>query len=72
MNMNKALDQATKQAEKAIGEGSVSIDGITYTLKFKPLEWVYQVQDNEGNFIVNFNTKKITQAKSWLRDYLKN
>jgi Ser/Thr protein kinase RdoA (MazF antagonist) len=69
MDLNKSLPMAQKQAEKAIRADSVEISGSVYTLTFKPLEWVYSVHDSEGNFVVNFNTKKITQAKKWLREY---
>lgn len=72
MDLNKCLVVASKQANDAIAKDSVTIDGETYTLSFKPSEWVYSVHDSQGNFIVNFNTKKITQAKKWLREYFVN
>jgi hypothetical protein len=72
MYFNKCLDQASKAADNAVKNGEVEIDGMTYTLVFKPLEWHYTVTDSDGNFIVNFNTKKITQAKKWLREYFAN
>lgn len=70
MDLNKCLNQASKLADKAVDRSSVTIDGEVYTFTFSPSEWVYKVTDEEGNFIVNFNTKKITQAKKWLKDHL--
>ena len=72
MDLNHCLNQADRMAKKAIRADTVTIDGETYTLTFKPLEWHYSVHDSQGNFVANFNTKKITQAKQWLRDYLNN
>jgi hypothetical protein len=72
MDLNKCLDQATKQAEKAIQEDQVEIDGQVYNLKFNPNEWIYKVTDADGDFVVSFNTKKITQAKKWLKEYFQN
>jgi hypothetical protein len=72
MDLNPCLDHATRMAQKAIGADTVTINGEIYTLTFKPLEWIYTVHDSEGNFVVNFNTKKVTQAKKWLREHLNN
>jgi hypothetical protein len=42
-----------------------------YTLTFTP-EWVYEVTDKNGEVLTRFNTKKITVARQWLREYLAN
>jgi hypothetical protein len=42
-----------------------------YTLTFTP-EWVYEVTDSTGEVLTRFNTKKITVARQWLREYLEN
>jgi hypothetical protein len=72
MDLNKCSSMAEGMAAKAIKQDSLILDGVTYNFRFKPLEWVYCVEDSDGNFIANFNTKKITQAKAWLKDYLKS
>ena len=72
MDLNKCQRQAEKLADKAIRSDNLTIDGNTYTLEFKATEWVYTVKDSEGNFVVNFNTKKVTEAKKWLKEYLTN
>ena len=69
MDLNRCYSQAERMAQRAISADTIDIDGQTYTLTFKPSEWVYTVHDSEGNFVVNFNTKKITQAKKWLREH---
>lgn len=43
-----------------------------YTLTFLPSEWVYVVTDSEGEVLTRFNTKKLTVARQWLREYLEN
>jgi hypothetical protein len=42
-----------------------------YTLTFTP-EWVYEVTDSAGEVLTRFNTKKLTVARQWLREYLEN
>ena len=70
MDLNKCTAAAERTAQRAISSDTIDINGQTYMLTFKPSEWVYTVHDSEGNFVVNFNTKKITQAKKWLREHL--
>jgi len=70
MDLNRCSTAAERMAQRASSADTIDIDGQTYTLTFKPSEWVYTVHDSEGNFVVNFNTKKITQAKKWLREHL--
>jgi len=43
-----------------------------YTLTFDSNEWVYVVTDSTGETVTRFNTKKLTQARQWLREYLEN
>jgi hypothetical protein len=43
-----------------------------YTLTFDSNEWVYVVTDSNGETVTRFNTKKLTQARQWLREYLAN
>jgi len=69
MDLNKCKTQAERMAQRAVSAGTIDIDGQTYTLKFKSSEWVYTVHDSDGNFVINFNTKKITEAKKWLREH---
>ena len=70
MDQNKLIEQARKLAEKA-KPGVVKIEGKLYTLVFCQREWVYQVYE-DGFWLVNFNTKQLTKAKKYLRDWLVN
>jgi site-specific DNA-adenine methylase len=68
MDMTKIYAQSQRAANKAI-DGEYLIGGRLYILKFDRREWVYRVTC-EGEFVVNFNTKKLTEAKKWLHDHL--
>jgi hypothetical protein len=68
MDIGKIYAQAERQAKKAI-DGEYFIGGRLYLLKFDRMEWVYRVTC-DGEFIANFNTKKITDAKKMLHDHL--
>ena len=51
-------------------DGSAVVDGVRYALTFDRYEGIYSVTDPEGSEIVRFNTRKVTQARTWLREYL--
>jgi hypothetical protein len=67
----KLLDEARVMASKAKND-TLKIDSVTYTLIFIPSEWIYEVKDETGDIVTRFNTKKITVAKKWLREWLAN
>lgn len=64
---DKLQDQAIQMASKAK-------DGVYkgYTLTFDRAEWVYVVTDKDGYTVARFNTKNLTTARQWLKDYLEN
>lgn len=64
---DKLQDQAIQMAAKA-KDGTYK----GYALTFDRAEWVYVVTDNAGDTIARFNTKKLTTARQWLREYLEN
>lgn len=68
MNVSRIESQARKMAEQA-KPGILKHGGKIYTLVFNQKEWVYDVYE-DGFFLIKFNTKKITQAKKWLKEYL--
>jgi hypothetical protein len=72
MDFKQCLKQAQDLADKAKARDTLKIGDDFYSLEFKPTEWVYSVHDGDGNFVTNFNTKKISQAKKWLKEYLSN
>ena len=70
MDTNKILTLARKQAGAA-KPGHMTIDGKLFTFCFDQNEWVYKVYEN-GFFLLNVNTKKLTSAKKFIRAWLKN
>lgn len=50
-------------------DGTLKIDGEKYVLTFNRLSGVYDVTLN-GERVASFNTRKITQARKWLREYV--
>lgn len=70
MNYDKLESQAATMAANA-KNGTLTHRGHKYTLTFTP-EWLYEVTDQNGDMVTRFNTKKITVARQWLREYLEN
>ena len=70
MDYSKLSGQAATMAANA-KNGALTVGGVKYTLTFKP-EWVYEVTDAAGEVLTRFNTKKLTVARQWLREYLAN
>tara|TARA_R110000868_G_scaffold112398_2_gene302669 strand:+ start:139 stop:348 length:210 start_codon:yes stop_codon:yes gene_type:complete len=67
MDYSKIEAQALTMANSA-KNGTLKLNGQTYTLTFTP-EWVYEVKDEQGETVTRFNTKKLTQARKWLREW---
>jgi hypothetical protein len=63
-------DRARALAARASAGTTVRIDGAVYTLTFDRERWVYDVTTADGSHVVTFNTKKVTRARTWLREYL--
>ena len=70
MNTDKILNMARKQASAA-KPGHVTIDGKLYTFIFDQNEWIYKVYEN-GFFLMNVNTKTLSRAKTFIKNWLKN
>lgn len=51
-------------------DGTLIIEGIRYVLTFDHTGWAYDVTDQDGAQVVRFNTKKLTDARKWLHEYL--
>ena len=63
----KIESQAVTMAANA-KNGTLKLNGHTYTFTFTP-EWVYEVTDESGEVVTRFNTKKLTVARQWLREW---
>jgi hypothetical protein len=70
VSAGKIENAARAMAASAVQGSTVKIDGAVYTLAFDMSRWVYDVTDAKGRHVVTFNTKKVTVAKRWLREYL--
>jgi hypothetical protein len=70
MNYANLPNHAARMAANA-KNGTLKHGGSVYTFTFTP-EWVYEVTDQTGEVLTRFNTKKLTVARQWLRDYLEN
>ncbi len=70
IDFDKILKTVAKESESA-KNGSLKIDGKTYTFTFdRPMG--YYVVETEGEYPINFNTRKLSVAKKYLKDYLAN
>ena len=70
MNYSNLQSQSERLAANA-KNGALKVNGQTYTFTFTS-EWIYEVRDESGEVLTRFNTKKLTQARAWLREYLAN
>lgn len=69
---NKMLDNALKLAQKKAAnsrDGELRYKGKVYTLKFNQRDWTYRVEE-DGEFLLNFNVRGLTKAKSELKKWL--
>lgn len=67
---NKLEEQARRLAQSA-KDGVLKHNGKIYTFEFDQKSWVYNVYE-DGFFLVKFNTKSITTAKKYLKEWLLN
>lgn len=49
--------------------GTLKLNGETFALTFDAYQGVYNVTNKEGECVVRFNTRKLTIARQWLREY---
>jgi len=68
IDYNKCLEVARKQA-LAAKPGFIKENGKTYTFVFDENEGHYQVYEDMV-WLVNFNTKVLSTAKKFLREWL--
>ena len=72
INYAKCLHDAERLHASA-KDGHTCINGRKYTLTFTAQEGVYIVTDDQTGEVVNkYNTRKITHAKKWLREFFAN
>jgi hypothetical protein len=68
----KLYQQAAKKAAAAKKNATHIVDGKKYNLEFDARGWFYCVTDENGEWIVNINSKQATEAKRFLTYWLTN
>lgn len=71
MNYSKIESQAQAMANKA-KDGILKHSSGDYILRFSQTEWNYHVIDQEGDTILRINSKSISKAKAFLKEWLEN
>jgi hypothetical protein len=71
LNWSKIESDARRLHETA-KDGTAEIGGVVWTLKFDRYHGVYECTAPGIDDAPRFNTRKITVAKKWLREYLAN
>jgi hypothetical protein len=69
MNYNTIIKSAQKLHDNA-KNGSLKFNGQKYTFIFT--QGIYEVTDESGEQVTRLNTRKITIARIWLKEYLEN
>jgi len=65
----KAIAEMAQRLAANAKPGVLKIESTTYTFVFDHNEWVYRVYGN-GFWLVNFNTKSLSNAKRLLKSWL--
>jgi hypothetical protein len=68
----KLLEQARAKARAAKRNATATIGGKTYKLEFDARQWFYCVTDENGEWLMNINSKSAPEAKRFLANWLSN
>jgi len=71
IDTDKMADKVRKLHDKAKPEGKMKHGGKTYYFFFDRRQGVYIVTQDDIE-VTRLNTRKITVAKKWLKEYLEN
>ena len=71
LNYDKILKQ-TEKNHAAAKNGKTIFNGEKYFFTFNRRFGTYTVTNEDGVVITYLNTRKITVAKKWLREFLQN
>jgi len=72
MNTKAILAAAHKQHLNAVPSGSLKTKGGEYLFRYDSYACVYIVTDPDGTEGNRWNTRKISVAKKWQREWLEN
>ena len=67
-----AIEARSARLHANAKDGALRVDGVVYVLTFDRYAGVYSVTEPDGSELVRFNTRKLTDARKWLRDYLED
>ena len=70
LNYDKMLKQAAK-AHATAKDGTMKFNGVKYVFTFDRKFGTYTIT-NEDGVVTYLNTRKITVAKKWLKEFLQN
>ena len=70
LNYDKMLKQAAV-AHATAKNGTMKFNGVTYVFTFDRKFGTYTITTEEG-VVTYLNTRKITVAKKWLKEFLQN
>ena len=69
--MYSKIEEQARRLVASAKNGVLRLNGKTYTFEFDQKSWVYNVYE-DGLFLLKFNTKRITTAKKYLKEWLLN
>lgn len=69
----KAIVSGAERLAAEAKNGTLKIPGEgTFSFKFDPNTWTYIVYDPKGNEFKTYNTKKLSVARKWLKEYFES
>ena len=71
LNYDK-MQKQTAKAHATAKDGTMKFNGVKYVFTFSRRFGTYTVANEDGAVITHLNTRKITVAKKWLKEFLQN
>ena len=71
MDYSKIASNADK-LHRAAKSGNLIIKGDEYKITFDHYQGIYIITDEDSEEVTRFNTRKLSEAKKWLREWLAN
>jgi hypothetical protein len=67
-----AILRGARTAAANAKDGTLNLNGVTYTFTFDHTAWHYTITAPDGSELMTYNTKSLKQARQWLREYFLN
>lgn len=71
LDFNKIQKQVSKLHANA-KDGTLKLNDTIYSFEFDQYQGVCIVTDSDNNEVMRLNTRKVTQAKQWLKEHFAN